>query len=408
MIPRLKPRLGLRELISLFLPAKNSAVIDFEQNFANQMQHKYAIAFPYGRTGLKFLLQALAISNKEIICPAYTCVVVPHAIVLSNNKPIFVDSNQLDFNMDLQQIENKITHNTAAIIATSIFGYPINLDFLKRIKEKHPHIHIIQDCAHSFSAQWNKQPVQTAGVAAIYGLNISKLITSIFGGMITTDDDQIAAELVKLRDTQLSNIRFSKSIYRRLYLMAIYFAFNNQIYGFINWLERNGFLNHFVKYYDESKLTMPKDYLDKLSNIEATIGKIQLTKYDSIIATRSECVKYYNQELQNIVGLRLPPIIEGATYSHYVPQVANRKELLAYALANGVQLGQLIEYSIPEMQYYKQYANNDIYPVAHSLSQSTINLPIYNAKLCHKVSIVLKRYFAEHASHARPVCKTES
>ena len=63
------------------------------------MGKKHAIFFPYGRTGLLFLLEALGISDQEIICPAYTCVVVPHAIVLSRNEPVFVDSNPDTFNL---------------------------------------------------------------------------------------------------------------------------------------------------------------------------------------------------------------------------------------------------------------------------------------------------------------------
>src|SRR3989337_2988899 len=127
LIPRFKPLLGFSEFIRIFLPARSDAVSKFEQEFAKKMRQKYAIAFPYGRTGLIFLLKSLGLEGKEIICPAYTCVVVPHAIVFSGNIPVFVDSQLKDFNMDLDLVEEAISNKTSAIIATSIFGNPVNL-----------------------------------------------------------------------------------------------------------------------------------------------------------------------------------------------------------------------------------------------------------------------------------------
>ena len=90
MIPRLKPDLSWHEIATLFKINKLDDVPEFECAFATLMGKKHAIFFPYGRTGLLFLLEALGISDQEIICPAYTCVVVPHAIVISRNEPIFV------------------------------------------------------------------------------------------------------------------------------------------------------------------------------------------------------------------------------------------------------------------------------------------------------------------------------
>ena len=78
MIPRLKPTIGLTELLAALRPPHKDDVERFEQSFAKLMGQKYAFAFPYGRTGLMFLLEALGLEGKEIICPAYTCVVVPH------------------------------------------------------------------------------------------------------------------------------------------------------------------------------------------------------------------------------------------------------------------------------------------------------------------------------------------
>ena len=135
MIPRLKPTIGIKELVAALRPARMDDVERFEQDFASLMGQKYALAFPYGRTGMMLLFEALGFKEKEIICPAYTCVVVPHSIVYSGNTPIFVDCEQGGFNMDLGEAEKAITEKTGAIIATSLFGYPVDLDKLDALKK---------------------------------------------------------------------------------------------------------------------------------------------------------------------------------------------------------------------------------------------------------------------------------
>ena len=130
--------------------------------FANFLRPKYAISFPYGRSALWAFFKAMDIQNAEIILPAYTCSVVAHAIVLSNNIPRFVDIRLDDYNMDLGQVKEAITSRTRAIIATHLFGYPLDVEKLKTIVKEAEAIHghkiwIIQDCAHSFGAAFNGQ-----------------------------------------------------------------------------------------------------------------------------------------------------------------------------------------------------------------------------------------------------------
>lgn len=388
MIPRLKPYLDWRELMAAFSPPRHDDVGCFEQAFARKMGQKYAVAFSYGRTGLMLLLEVLGLQNREIICPAYTCVVVPHAIVYSGNTPVFVDSQEEDFNMNLDLVPEAITKNTGAIIATSIFGYPVNLDKLDSIRREYPHIHIIQDCAHSFAAEWKGRPVQKEGIAAVYGLNISKLITSIFGGMVTTDDENLYETLKNLREIRLQPASFIKSIRRLLYLIIVYPTFWEPVYGLINRLERSGILNYFVKYYDEGMIDMPGDYLKTMSKVEARVGMVQLEKYDDIIAHRREIADFYHEHLQAVSGLQLPPMIEGATYSHYVPKVQNRDKMLQKGLRKGVQLGWLIEYSIPQMKAYGGRILAD-FPNAAKYALTTINLPMYGGvKVAREVTRV--------------------
>ena len=392
MIPRLKPTLGMKEIFACLRFARKDDVIRFEKKFAQLMDQKYAIAFPYGRTGLILLLEALGLKNKEVICPAYTCVVVPHAIIYSKNTPVFVDCAPGDFNMNLDQAERVITKNTGAIIATSLFGYPVNLDQLYEIRKKHPHVFVIQDCAHSFAAKWNERAVHKEGIAALFGLNISKTLTSIFGGMITTDNEDIYLKLKTIRDKKLKRPSRGKSFRRLLYFLAVYFTFYEPLYGLVNRLERLGLLNYFVRYYDDTKIEMPSDYLEKMCGIEARVGTANINRYENIIDKRETASKYYFERLIDNPNFRLPPEVEGATYSHFVVQVSDRYAWLQWALAHNVQLGWLIEYSIPEMKAYGGHSPDE-YPQAASYARKSINLPVWGGIFNHNrvVNVILLR-----------------
>ena len=394
MIPRLKPQLGFGELAAAFSPPRRDDVERFEQQFAAEMGQTHAVAFPYGRTGLSLLLRAMGIQQREVICPAYTCVVVPHAIVTSGNDPVFVDSLDSDFNMNLDLVERAITPQTAAIVATSIFGYPVDLDHLEDVRRRHPKIAIIQDCAHSFQAEWQGRPVQQAGHAAIFGLNISKLMTSILGGMVTTDSDTLRDALLRERERSVQSAGWMKSFMRRAYLLATYPAFSPPIYGLVNWLERCGFLDRFVRYYDEGVIEMPADYLSGMTAVEARVGQVQLKKLKSILAQRRKIAALYHEQLEGVTGLSRPPLLEGATYSHYVPRVSQPDALCAALLPHGVQLGRLIEYSIPDMKAYRTRPGaRDDCPVARAMATSTINLTLHtDVTRATRIGQLIKRH----------------
>ena len=377
MIPRLKPNFNHEEIANAFSLRKNP-VAAFESKFAEKFESRHAVAFLYGRSGLYALLKCLEVKDSEIILPAYTCVVVAHAIVESGNIPRFVDIDLGNFNMNLDMVEQAITPKTKAIIGTTLFGYPYDVTRLKDvIKRSGQDILLIQDCAHSFGVEFNNELICNQGDAAIFGMNISKQVSSIFGGMITTNDDSIYAKLKDYRDREFAEPSFAKSCKQLLYFLSTYVTFSRTFYGFVNFLEREtALLDRFTKYYEDETIEMPQDFMSKMPTVNARVGIAQVRKYQENKKRRREIAEYYNNELFGIEGLTLPPLIDGATYSHYVPRVENRKKVIEYMRNKGVQIGELIDYSIPEMKAYEKYSN-DNYPNSLKCSKSTINLPDY-------------------------------
>ena len=144
MIPFLKPYFDHRELLSIVRLDRGS-VERFEKEFAKKFGSRFALSFSSGKSALYCTLLALGINNSEIILPAYTCVVVAHAVVLSRNIPVFVDVSLDDFNMDLDLLSEKVSTRSKAIIATSLFGHPIQLAKIRDICGKD--VLVIHDCA---------------------------------------------------------------------------------------------------------------------------------------------------------------------------------------------------------------------------------------------------------------------
>ena len=383
MIPRLKPFIGDEEVFSIFKTSPN-AVKEFEQAFAKQFDSKYATAFPYGRSALWAFFKALGLNKAEIAQPAYTCSVVAHATVLSGNIPVFVDNNLGDYTMDMELLEKAITPNTRAIIPTHLFGYPMDVDEVNNIvshaeKNFGHKIWVIQDCAHSFATSHKGKSVINTGDGAIFGLGISKQITSIFGGIFSTNNLEIANKIIRFQEEHFTKPTLRKSILRFLYLLAVYPAFSPMIYGWVYWLqERTALLNRLTKaYHLDEKIHFPPDYLDLMTGVEAKVGLEQIQKYAVIKKRRVEIAEQYFNNIPASNKYVLPKKVNGATYSHFVIRTAYRDQMLAYFALRGIQLGRLIEYSMPHHPAYIEYTNGKQFPNSSLCSHSMINLPIH-------------------------------
>jgi dTDP-4-amino-4,6-dideoxygalactose transaminase len=380
VIPRFKPQLGWSDIAALI--GGRGGVRAFETEFARTFEAAEAVAFPYGRSACFALLKTLGIQGADVVLPAYTCVVVAHAVVLSGNRCRFVDVTLDDYNMDLERLETAITPQTAAIVPTHLFGYPLDLDRFEAIvraaERRYGHkIVVLQDCAHSFGARWRGRLVCGAGDAALFGLGISKLMTSIFGGMITTNDLALAGRLREWRDAHFSRPGVMKSILRRLYLLAVYPAFSDTCFGIVRWLQdETPLLDRLAKaYHLDDQIRFPPDANDLMLDVEARVGLAQLQKYPEVIRRRVAHAQYYDRELRGTPGWTLPPVVDGATYSHYVVRVDDRATVIGSLRRRGIQLGEVIEYSIPHMKSYGA-ADSRQFPNSWLASGHLINLPV--------------------------------
>lgn len=379
MIARFKPQYGWPEWRAALALARRGAVPAYEREFAAKFGCSEAVMFAHGRSGLYGLLKVWGLEGAEIVCPAYTCVVVPNAIVLSGNVPTFVDCAPGSWNMDLELLRAAVTERTRAIVATHLFGYPMDVEAVQAIADEagrtYGHkVYVIQDCAHSYGARWEGELVSASGDAAIFGSNISKVINSIFGGIVATNDASTAQALRGWRAANLRSAGWRKELRRLAYFAAVSVAFNELVYGFVNWLERHGVLDRFVKYYDEQKIDFPSDWDEMPAEIEARVGLAQLRRYDGIVAARRQNALAIVERLSGRSGLAFLPDDPGATYSHLVGLTDDRSGWIESWWDKGIQLGILIEYVIPAMSAYGARGG---FPVAESYASRTINFPVW-------------------------------
>ena len=356
MIPRFHVPFGRRELGDLLLPA-GADVGDFEQAFAAKFGAVDAVAFSYGRTAQWAFLQAVGVSGAEVVMPAYTCSVVAHAVALSDNIPVFVDVSLEDYNTTPERVADAITDRTRAVIATNTFGYPQDAAALKGVIADAEHrfghkIWFIEDCAHAFGALSNGRLVAGQGDVALFGLNVSKIISSIFGGMLTFNDQDLADRVRRWRDDVIAPSDRRREARHRLYGVAAMAGLSRTGVSATTALaSRTHLLDRWVTaYHLDDDIAFPPDHAEAMTRIGATIGIEQLRRYDEIVARRRRNAERYDREL--VVDGVKAPLIDGATYSHYVVRVDDRAATVELWRRRGVQLGELIQYSIPHLRSY--------------------------------------------------------
>lgn len=182
MIPKNTPYLKYKDILSTFstLLSDKDAISEFEKLIKQITNKPYVYLFPYNRVGIYSFLKAYNWVNKDVLIPAYTCAVVANAVICSGNNPIFVDIDPTTYNMNPNDILSKITKDTVAIIATHMYGIPMDVKFLREIVPKN--IKIIEDAALSMPGY--NYGVDVGGISdvVLYSLDLNKMLTTVNGG----------------------------------------------------------------------------------------------------------------------------------------------------------------------------------------------------------------------------------
>jgi perosamine synthetase len=234
----------------------------FESRFAQRVGRKYGIAVSNGTAALEIAVEALGLGpGDEVILPAFTIISCAAAVVRAGATPVLVDCDPRTWNMDVDQLAGKITPRTRAIMPVHIYGLPVDMRPLLDLAGKH-NLRIIEDAAEAHGQTCYGRPCGSFGDLSVFSFYPNKLVTTGEGGMILTDDENLAQTCRSLR-----NLCFQPS--RR----------------FVH--ERLG-------------------YNYRLTCLQAALGLAQVEQLDSFIQRKRRMGARYTELLGAMPGLQLP------------------------------------------------------------------------------------------------------
>jgi perosamine synthetase len=281
---------------------KGKAINALEDEFKKYLGVKYAFSFNSGRSSFYAILKSLDLSEgDEVLLQAFTCNAVPNPILWVNLKPVYVDCNTDDFNMDANDLENKITTKSRVVVIQHTFGQPCDMDKIRSICGAYNLI-LIEDCAHSLGAEFNWQKVGAHNKAAFFSFSRDKIISSVYGGIATTNDDIIAEKLKKMQEEfgQPSNFWILQQILHPILLNYIILP----VYNFLDlgkivlvlsqWLH---ILSKAVSW-QEKRGKMPDYFPKAIPNAMAMMALNQFSKLEKFNHQRQRLADYYYKNLE--------------------------------------------------------------------------------------------------------------
>lgn len=187
--------LGLRYLASPRELVRGPAIAAYEAAFADEIGVRFAFSFSSGRVGLYGLLRGLGIGEgDEVLLQVPTHIVVANAIRYAGATPAYADCRLDTYTLDLEQAERRITPRTRVLLLQHTFGIPVDMDAALTLARRHGLV-VIEDCVHSLGARYAGRPAGSFGTAAFFSTEETKTISSTMGGMVVTDDAQVADRL---------------------------------------------------------------------------------------------------------------------------------------------------------------------------------------------------------------------
>jgi len=246
-----------------WISSEGPFIKSFEEKFSEQVGRKHGISVANGSAALDVAVAALGIGpGDEVIMPTFTIISCPAAVVRAGAMPILLDSDPATWNMDIDQIEARITPRTRAIMVVHIYGLPVDVGPVLELAKRYG-LYLIEDAAQMHGQTWDGKPCGSFGNISTFSFYPNKHVTTGEGGMIVTDDAELAERCRRLR-----NLCFIPE--RRF------------VHEELGWNYR-------------------------MTNMQAALGLAQLERLDEFVARKRRMGARYNELLRDVPGLVLPP-----------------------------------------------------------------------------------------------------
>jgi len=348
VIPIARPQMGddekqrVWEAMAAGSLAQGPRVKEFEESFAALVGAAHGVATSSGTTALHLALLGYGVGDgDEVITVPFTFIASANSIVYTGARPVFVDVDESDFTMDPAQVEAAITPRTRAIMPVSLYGQPAQMDELTDIAERHG-LAVVEDAAQAHGAAIGERRSGTWGAGA-FSFYPTKNMTTGEGGIITTDDAELAGRVRLLREHGMK-VRY-----------------HHEIIG----------------------------YNFRMTDIGAAIGLAQLPKLAAANERRQAIAARYDAELRGVITPRVRPGVTHV-YHQYTIRVARRDEFAARLAERGVGSG--IYYPIPvhrQKPFIALGYGDRSYPVTDRLTEQVLSVPVHPSLSEDEVSTVI-------------------
>ena len=321
---------------------------------ASKSEYKQAIAsylgsgpenislFWKGRIAFYGILKALGIGpGDEVIIPAFTCVVVPNAILYLGAVPVYVDIDPVTFNINPALVEEKISSRTKVILAQNTFGLSADMDALLEIGNRRG-VHVVEDCTHGIGGMYKGRKNGTLAKASFFSTQWNKPFSTGLGGFASVEKSLIGS-------MQAFEASCFQPSWKDVELLRALIAVRNRISGSsLYWqaihlyraLSKWKFFTGSSSADELIGTQMPDDYLEGISSLQCKAGTEGLKHLDENVKHQREIAARYTKFL-NAFSVRLPEEPEGYYHSYlkYPLLVSDRKLFLQLAEKNQVEMG---------------------------------------------------------------------
>jgi len=277
---------------------------ELEKKFKNIYENSDVYLFNRGREALYFVLKALGISeNDEVLVQSMTCIAVVNPILWLNAKPVYVDINKEDFNVDIYDLEKKITSKTKVVIVQHTFGNVADVKKISEIAKRHD-IYVIEDCAHLFLTDYSKTMINKYSDASFFSFAQDKGISCVQGGLATINNNQFK-EVAANYYLEIGNQRNSEARYSARYIKLWSMIKKYYFTPVLPFQERVTLGKVMVMFFRtfglirrQASSEIEKNiHINRISNVQATLLLNQLKKCDTMNKHREEITKIYNENL---------------------------------------------------------------------------------------------------------------
>lgn len=312
------------------------SVFKFEEAFAKYCGVKHAVSCSSGTNALQLAFVALEVEDKEVQTTPFSFIATANSVIEAGGRPTFSDASDLDYNMDPAMISKKLTKKTAALLPVHLFGRPCRMDEIMEIASEKD-LKVVEDACQAHGSLYKGKKAGSIGDIGCFSFYPTKNMTvGGDGGMITTNDSDIAKTIAKYRDCG----RISRYVH--------------DVVG----------------------------YTSRLNSANAAFGLVQLKRLDGWNEQRRAVAKMYNKHLDGIEEIVLPPMGDKditPVFHLYAVRCTKRDELAEHLNKNGIEAG--VHYPVPiHLQpIYKQLYGfkGGEFPVSEALANEMISLPMF-------------------------------